>query len=62
MYYMYIVYVLFIHIYYSARIKGNLPFETMWIELDILLNDISQRKTNTVSSHLIYGIKSKSRQ
>ena len=57
---MYIVYILFIHIYYSARVKGNLPFETMWIELDILLSDISQNKTNTVCFHLIYGIKSNS--
>ena len=38
--------------YYSA-IKRNLPFATIWMELEgIMLSGVSQRKTNTVCLHL----------
>jgi len=40
--------------YYLAAEKNEiLPFVTAWIELeDIMLSEISQRKTNTVCFHL----------
>ena len=40
--------------YYLAGEKNEiLPFMTAWIELeDIMLSEISQRKTNTVCFHL----------
>ena len=35
--------------YYSAIKKEILPFTTIWMELeDIILSEVSQRKTNTV--------------
>ena len=39
--------------YYSAMIKmDNLPFATAWTDLeDIMLSEISQRKTNTIWQH-----------
>ena len=51
---------IYIHIhtveYYSAIKKNEiLPFATTWVHLEgIMLSDISQRKTNTIS--LICGI------
>ena len=43
--------VVYIHtMEYYSTIKKNeiLPFETTWMDLDGMLNEISQRKTNTV--------------
>ena len=38
--------------------KEILPFATTWMELEgIMLNEISQRKTNTVCYHLCVGYK-----
>ena len=37
----------------SHKKKEILPFVTTWMDLEgIMLSEISQRKTNTVSSHL----------
>ena len=40
--------------YYAAIRKNEIPpFTTTWMDLeDIMLSEISQRKTNTVSYHL----------
>ena len=40
--------------YYSAKQNNEmLPFATTWMDLeDIMLNEINQRKTNTVWYHL----------
>ena len=47
--------------YYSAIKKNEiLPFASTWMDPDdILLSEISQRKTNTVSSHLHVETKKK---
>ena len=52
--------VVYIHIYicimrYYSAIKDNeiLPFAAMWVDLEnIMLSEIGQRITNTVSYHL----------
>ena len=37
----------------SLKENGVLPFETTWVDLEgIMLSEISQRKKNTVCSHL----------
>ena len=50
--------------YYSAIKKNEiLPFATTWVDLEgILLSEISQRKRNTVSSHLYVESKPQNKQ
>ena len=44
--------------YYSAINKENLPYVTTQMDLeDIMLSEITQRKTSTVLSHLYVGSK-----
>ena len=47
--------------YYSAIKKNEiLPFATTWIDLeDIMLNEVCQRKTNTVCYTYMWNIKNK---
>ena len=49
--------------YYSAIKKNEiLPFTMMWMELEcIMLNKISQRKTNTILFHSYVGFKKQNR-
>ena len=45
-------------VYYSAMKKINKisSFPTTWTDLEGILSEISQRKTNTIWSHFICGI------
>ena len=40
--------------YYSVIKKNEMPFAETWMDLEIMLSKISQRKTNTLCYHL-YG-------
>ena len=44
--------------YLSMKKKENLPLVTIWMDSeDITLSDISQRKTNTIWTHLYVELK-----
>ena len=49
--------------YYPAMGKDTLPVATTWMDLEgIMLTEISQRKKNTIWSHLIVEFKKSNRK